>query len=321
MFFFYDGKPKNCRCQLRLRRRPFNLSKRCHLRRSSECAQCKVTWKKRAFVRPNVAGITLRLLEKALQNKKPSSSSLVERNELLVSPKKRIDALREGNASTRDRPVHLQDQFANASCSATKKAKAVIPPVQSQCSGAAGAAEAVVNVYDRMSSYSIDSLLNSKERHESTVTSTNSEFLRSSLLSSLRRKVPSSHGCSGSIVNDTSHSNLDAAHTMQLLSQPRHGCLPVSVAVDTRGVGVGMWLPQRHPHPMSYSPRIISLTATSASALALATRSVPSSSRLISDNVESEGMVSESNDTPPKCDDVEDVPLNLTTVSRAREHS
>ena len=132
--FFFDGKRDRCRCEWRLRRRPFSLPVChvvCHPLRPEHALHKKKTTS--AVRRPNVACITLQLVEKA-------------RRDSMVSPRKRL-ALRDGDLQTHNRSA--------SPCNVIKKTKSVILPVQSKHSTTGATVEAAVvnKVYDTAKSW------------------------------------------------------------------------------------------------------------------------------------------------------------------------
>ncbi len=302
-FMFYIKDRERCRYQWSQRRRPFHCTDQCHMGRNPKCGQCIAQWRKKSTTRSSVAAITSQLLEKALSKKMMATATPVERIESLVSPRKRL--LRDMEK------VRLNDRSSNSS-SVLKKAKAIMPatplPTHSaavMAAAAAAAAAAAVaahslqvlqpsKVYDRQSSYSIDSLLN-KERQEeaAAVASCSSSFLRS-----LLRKAPPP--APSPVVNGVRNKSLVSHH-------PRTSDLAVSLPIgSSRPLQPPIWLPYPAatfppPHPL-----------VTASSMTLTARPGPSSRR------ETLGpRVS----VPPDCnDDDDDVPLNLT-IRRAREHS
>lgn len=304
-FTLYIKGRERCRYQWSQRRRPFRWTEQCHVRPFPECGQCKVQWKKKT--RPGVVTVTTRLLDKALSKKMMASTTAasLERMESLVSPRKRL--LRDMEK------VRLNDRSANQqSCNVLKKAKALMPatplPTHSaavMAAAAAAAAAAAVaahslqpsKVYDRQSSYSIDSLLN-KERQEeaqAAVASCSSSFLRS-----LLRKAPPA---SAPVVNGVRNKSL-VGHG----HQQRATSSVLAVTGNSRPHQPShppVWLP--YPHPGTFPPPHPFAPTTSSAQTA---RPGPSS------NVRLPRVP-----TPPVYNDSDDdVPLNLT-IRRAREHS
>ena len=284
---------EKCRYQWSQRRRPFRWTEKRHLKPSPECTQCKVQWKRKSLVRPNVATITSRLLEKANAAKIKASSFPVEKMESLISPRKRL--LRDMEK------VRLNDKSVS-SCNVLKKAKAVLPttplPTHSaavMAAAAAAAAAAAVaahslqpsKVYDRQSSYSIDSLLNKERQEEEAAASSSSSFLRS-----LLRKAPPPFAAPTNGVRNKS-----------LVSHQRS--LGGSVSNSVGPLQPPIWLPYHHP-----STRFPPLVTPGSSTGAI--QPGPSAWK------ETVGDRLPRSPTPPDVDD--DVPLNLT-IRRAREHS
>ncbi|KZS17674.1 Uncharacterized protein APZ42_016559 [Daphnia magna] len=297
-FMFALKGRERCRYQWSQRRRPFRSIEQCHVGPNSECVQCKVGWRKKSLARPSVSAITSRLLEKALSKKMVASAVPIERIETLVSPRKRL--LRDMEK------VRLHDKSSSPSSSVLKKAKALMPatplPTHSAAAMAAAAAAAVAHslqpskVYDRQSSYSIDSLLNKERQEEAAAASCSSSFLRS-----LLRKAPPLA---------TNVQAVNGVRNKSLVShQRRDGA--ISLAGGSRPLQPPVWL----PYPVTAFPPPNSLAPGSSATLAA--RPGPSSSRR-----ESLGNRLPRVPTPPDCNDDhdDDVPLNLT-IRRAREHS
>ena len=226
---------ERCRYQWTQRRRPFHWLGKCHVKPVGECSQCKVKWKS-GTERPSLAIVTSRLLEKALA-KKPSLTS----TECLVSPRKRL--LRDMEK------VRLNDRSSSPSWNALKKAKAVLPPTPLPTHSAAAVAAAAAahclqptKVYDRQSSYSIDSLLN-KETQEAP---SNSSFLRS-----LLRKNPAGVP-NGIALKNKGHS----------VSQPRLPLHPPDFMPDASHLGIASRAPVWSPYNVgSLSPLVAPSTA------------------------------------------------------------
>ena len=296
-FVFYIKRRERCRYQWSQRRRPFCCTEQCHVGPNPECGQCKIQWRKKVSTRSSVAAITSQLLEKALSKKiMTTAAAPVERMESLVSPRKRL--LRDMEK------VRLNDR----SSSVLKKAKAIMPamplPTHSAAVMAAAAAAAVAahslqvlqpsKVYDRQSSYSIDSLLN-KERQEeaaaAAAASCSSSFLRSLLRKGSPPSTPSP------VVNGVRNKSLVSHHQ-------RNSDVPVSLPIGgSRPFQPPVWLPYSataFPPPHPFAP---------GSSTALTARPGPSSRR--------ETLVPRVS-APPECNDGDDdAPLNLT-IRRAR---
>lgn len=199
-----SSRERYCRCQWSMRRKPFRLTVQepCLFRFNSDSSSSRKClmgqrWRKSKERILKLAIITSQLLEKAHRIRRPPGpvSHEVERNnESLVSPRKRLSALRD-----LEKVACLQNPTWNA----LKKAKAIVPPTPLQShfshvsvSHSTTAVVANAKAYDRQSSYSIDSLLNSQmqQHHEGSSSSSflpNNSFFRSSLLSSLLQKSPS----------------------------------------------------------------------------------------------------------------------------------
>lgn len=302
-FVFAIKGRERCRSQWRQRRRPFRLTEQCHLGPNSECGQCKVQWKKKSLARSGIASITPRLVEKALSKKMLTTAAPIERMETLVSPRKRL--LRDMEK------VRLNDKSSNSSSNVLKKAKALMPatplPTHSAAAMAAAAAAAAAahslqpsKVYDRQSSYSIDSLLNKERQEEAAAASCSSSFLRS-----LLRKAPQPALNAPTVVNGVRNKSL-VSH-----QRPRDGA--VSSVGGSRPLQPPVWL----PYPTPFPPPPSNSLASGSSAAALTARPGPSSSS----RRESLGERLPRVPTPPDYNDGDDdVPLNLT-IRRAREHS
>lgn len=298
-FVFAIKSRERCRCQWSQRRRPFRLTEQCHLGPNSECGQCKVQWKKKGLARPTVAAIAPRLLEKALSKKMMATAVPIERMETLVSPRKRL--LRDMEK------VRLNDKSSHSSSNVLKKAKALMPatplPTHSAAAMAAAAAAAMAHslqpskVYDRQSSYSIDSLLNKERQEEAAAASCSSSFLRS-----LLRKAPQPAPNIPTVVN--------GVRNKSLVSHQRPRDATVSSVGGSRPLQPPVWLP--YPTPFPPPPN----SMTPGSSATLAARPGPSSSS----RRETLGDRSSRVPTPPDYDGDDDVPLNLT-IRRAREHS
>jgi len=219
-FMLHTKKSRQVRCLYawKQRRRPYSLPERYHS--GGECVKCRVKWK--LTQRTSLTVLASRLLEKATNTnckKVPSTPAL----DSLVSPRKRL--LRDMEK------VRLNDRSSSPSWNAGKKAKAVTTPLLPAHAAGSVAASAALpvppvgsgpsKVYDRQSSYSIDSLLN-KEAEASS-----SSFLRT-----LLRKNPSAAG--------QLNGNAGKGHTY---SQPRLPLHPSEMMTESTASRAPVWLP------------------------------------------------------------------------------
>lgn len=287
-FSFRTGHREQCRYQWSQRRRPFRWLEQCHLKPVAECSECKHRWTKKGLARKSVVSVAARLLERALKKKLVVNSSVMDS---IVSPRKRL--LREMEK------VRLHDRSSNVSC--LKKAKAVSSVKVEPPSSARLHSSSPAKAYDRQSSYSIDSLLNTREEAAGS-----SSFLRS-LLGKAPETIQSG---SNSAINGARSKVRSEQRASELL-------LPLTLGMASpHALHPTAWLPYLHASssfPAPGQPFQLPL-ASSLTALALATRPGPSSSDSRS------GTYSGRMPTPPDECDEDDVPLNLST-SRPRDHS
>ena len=299
---FHTKQKQRCRCSCTLRRKPFSVLGPGSEKNSLQCAACKV---KRKCKRPSVIIIASKLLDKALGKKMCVAESS-------SSPRKRL--LRDMEK------VRLNAEAASKTpWNTLKKAKAILPPTPlpthsattTSASVAFAAAVAAshslepTKVYDRQSSYSIDSLLN-KERQEA---SSKSSFLRS-----LLGKAPPASVVAGStngvaLKNSKPHAVFGQPR-LSLTSQPPD-VVPTAVAASAlqavlAGSRAPVWLPYSNVgslHQFVPPPVPINLARPGPSSRT----GVPVTRQPI------DGRDDDSDD-----DDDDDAPLNLTTT-RGRE--
>jgi len=281
-FSLHIKRSRQVRCLYawKQRRRPHSLPERCHSG-GSECVKCRVKWK--SIQRLSLTLLTSQLADRATNKscikKLVPSTAAAAALDSLVSPRKRL--LRDMEK------VRLNDRSSSPSWNAMKKAKAVTTPLLPAAhslpaphagSLGGGGGGGPTKVYDRQSSYSIDSLLN-KEAEASS-----SSFLRS-----LLRKNPSAAAGGGG-----ANGSGGKGHAY---SQPRLPLHPPESIAESTASRAPVWLPfaSAASHPL--------IPATTV-------RAGPSGSSASS----SSGILPKA---AAVVDDGDEAPLNLT-ISRPR---
>lgn len=324
-----SSRQQYCRCQWIMRRKPFRLAvlEPCLFRFDSDgyslSRKCPMgqQWKKRKERILKLARITSQLLEKAQRSRRsigPVSFEVERNNESLVSPRKRLSALPD-----LEKVACLQNPTWNA----LKKAKAIAPPTPlqshfSHISVSHSTATVVANAkaYDRQSSYSIDSLLNSQIQQQREGSSSSSlsflpinSFFRSSLLSSLLQKSPS---YSDGVENISTVPNFSA----QLPSQSPTEDLVLGSNMQFRHP---LRFPHRYPGPNCIpfpSPPLPVSKNLTPLALAVAGRPDSSSSNLQDDVFDMRNILPPFGSPGYEDGIAGDTPLNLT-INKAKENS
>lgn len=318
IFFFRERRLKGCGYGWSARRRPFQWFGHPY-NPDNNCAQCEVEWRKKNRLRLGIASISLCLLQKALKMKLVEGIGL-GKDDTAVSPRKRLADMRKIEK------CGLLDGSMSPSSSSLKRFKALVPqtlPLQQQQSSAEASgplAASAVKVYDRQSSYSIDSLLNNRDEQEVTtaIAPSTSSSLNSSLLSSLLHE--DSSGLLMSSIRSISPKSTIPCRPIDLpLNPPTSYLLPVTMAVGSLSrfrVHTSPWFSYRCPSALSLPP---SPHAFFQSTMSTVSSQPGSSLSSPADEVERYQI------KPPDVmqsiqEDADDRPLNLT-ICRAREKS
>ena len=346
-FSFHDRRSgRDRRCRWNLRRRPFRLPPVDLCNGNEMCSQCAsdtTKWRRNGGKRPPVASVVSKLMDKALTRKLLATTA----ESSLSSPRKRL--LKDMEKVRLHDPSTSPGLSNRPSWNALKKAKAVVPPaplpthhsaavVALAAAAAAASAHSLqpAKVYDRQSSYSIDSLLNKQERQQAEAS--NSSFLRS-----LLRKAPPTSPSSS--VNGLTHSStVAAASSVASASAPTtkvrksvspavysHPRLPLSPpelvpmsalhAAVVLGARPPLWLPYNvGALPNPFVPPSATVPIANPLATPPGLRPGPSRSPNVSARLHPPAHHQPSPPSPDNDDnDADEAPLNLSTTPRSRE--